>query len=122
MGRATDRRVGRLWDEILGAGDAGLSVLSGAVAEPVSGWAGILSGGDTQLMEHMRDAFTYEPRTAEGRRNLGYIGDATEAVMNYQPLLRDQTIGEELAGMTDYWNERSIPALQRRLATRQALP
>ena len=62
--------------EIVGATETGAAILSGAIAEPLSGWAGmgaaIVPGGRTgaEMVEHVSDKLTYDPSTPEGRRNL----------------------------------------------------
>ena len=62
---------------ILGAPEAALSILSGFVAEPVAGIAGLgptIFGGDPEAgartVESVREALTFQPRTQAGQQQL----------------------------------------------------
>jgi hypothetical protein len=102
----------QILEETYGVLDTAATIGSSLLAEPLSGWAGILAGGDADAVRRAQEALQYVPRTDEGRRNLGYLGDAVQGVMDYQPPLRDQTIGEDLQDIGDYWRDTSVPALQ----------
>lgn len=67
--------ISRAFRVPVGALEAGASVLSGAVAEPVAGWAGILSGGNADKVQATRQAMTYQPRTEAGQQAMAGIGD-----------------------------------------------
>lgn len=64
----------------VGAMEAGASLLSGAVAEPVAGWAGILSGGNADKVASTREALTYQPRTEAGKESMAGIADIMGAI------------------------------------------
>jgi len=55
-----------LLDGLKRYGEPGLGLLSGAVAEPIAGWAGLLSGGNAQNVANVRNMLTYQPRSAAG--------------------------------------------------------
>lgn len=57
-------------------GEPALGLLSGALAEPLAGWAGLLSGGDAGKVEATRRALTYQPRTTEGKAGQQAMADA----------------------------------------------
>ena len=70
-----------------------LTVATGALAEPVAGWAGILSGGDAGAVERTRDALTYQPRSEPGRQGLralaSAMGPVTETMKGVETTLGD---------------------------------
>lgn len=81
-----------------GIGEAALSVGSSALAEPLAGLAGIASmpfrgaqAGDT--VETVRNALTYEPRTAPGQQTMQSVGEflqpAGEALQSVEQGLGD---------------------------------
>lgn len=62
---------GQINRSLQGVGESALTMGSAAIAEPVAGWAGILSmlpGGRTpaEAVEQTREALTYQPRTQAG--------------------------------------------------------
>ena len=59
---------------------AGLSALSSMVAEPVSGWAGILSGGSQEAIERARAATTYIPEDVKAKSYLRDLSYAMEPI------------------------------------------
>jgi hypothetical protein len=69
-------------DSLMGAGEAGLSVMSGIAAEPISGLSGLaaatLSGRGTdagvEAVSGTADALTYKPRSETGQRYLENVG------------------------------------------------
>lgn len=67
---------------VLGGGESALSMLSGAVAEPVAGIAGGLTGlfsmdamKGADMVERVRNALTLSPRSEEGKQGLRNIGE-----------------------------------------------
>lgn len=56
-----------------------LTLGSGALAEPIAGWAGILSGGDPDAIAKARAALTYQPRSQEGQAGLAALANALRA-------------------------------------------
>lgn len=73
----------------------GLSMLSSAIAEPIAGWAGILSGGSLEAMARTRDALTYRPTDPESQEvmnDLAYTMEpATLAAENLNKKFGDTT-------------------------------
>jgi len=73
---------------IKGVGEAALTMATGAIAEPLSGLAGIgaaiipggRSGGD--MVNAARDTMTYQPRSAEGKQALQNTAEFLEPVSN----------------------------------------
>ena len=76
-----------------------LSMLTGAAAEPVAGWAGILSGGDPGAVARTREALTYQPRSEEGRQGLRAVGEALAPVGEGMEFLR-KAGGDRVYDMT----------------------
>ncbi len=75
-------------NQFVGAGEAALSVMSSMVAEPIAGLYGTVAtaatGGDTnkgvEALEAARKAFTYVPKTAEGKADLQGVGEFIQPV------------------------------------------
>lgn len=71
--------------------EPGLNMLSGLLAEPVAGWAGLLSGNPDNV-EKTRNALTYQPRTAEGKAGMnklaGLLSDAKTVMVDQNPPVR----------------------------------
>lgn len=65
-----------------------LNMLSGLLAEPVAGWAGLLTA-NPENVERTRNALTYQPRTVEGKQGMnrlaGLLGDAKEIMVDQNP-------------------------------------
>lgn len=73
--------------DLLGAGEAALSIGSGAVAAPASGLAAIadlVMGGDlesaSKAIEETRQALTYEPKTQQGMESQQAVAEAIAPV------------------------------------------
>ena len=72
--------------EVKGGLETGAAILSGAIAEPLSGLGGSLIAGRTtpaqtaQVIEKTAAALTYDPVTPEGRRNLQAISKTLKPV------------------------------------------
>jgi len=79
---------GELRDKLLGVAEAGATVATGAIAEPVAGIAGIAqslnpfadSGAGARAVESTRSAMTYTPKTEEGAETLQAVAGAVEPV------------------------------------------
>lgn len=77
-----------LADKAIGTADAGLAMLSGIVAEPIAGLAGIGAalnpfgdeGDGARAVDSVRDAMTYQPRTDEGQEYLANAGETLAPV------------------------------------------
>jgi len=67
-----------LLDGLKRYGEPGLSLLTGAVAEPVAGWAGLLSGNG-QNVANVRNMLTYQPRPGEGQEGQNALVNAMMA-------------------------------------------
>ena len=85
-----------------------LTMLSGALAEPVSGLAGIAgsllpgeSGQGADWVEGVQEAMTYEPRTEEGQQGLQDLGETMQEGMGW---LADAT---GTKGFTEEWEQGS---------------
>ena len=83
-----------------------LAMISGAVAEPISGLAGIATGGNTETVEDMQTLMQYQP-DEQGQQDLQSIGDMVQTGMN--------AVGLEHA--PGYWTDETIPALQKQFGT-----
>lgn len=69
-----------LGQDIVGVGETALAIGSGIAAEPISGLAGIAAqkfgfgpGATANIIGQVQEGLTFEPRTAEGRKNLREI-------------------------------------------------
>lgn len=51
----------------MGVGEGALSLATGAIAAPLSGLAGIVTGGNPQAVEGVQRALTYQPRSEIGK-------------------------------------------------------
>jgi len=75
-----------LGEKALGAIEAAGTIATGAIAEPVAGWAGIgaaiIPGGKTgaEAVESAREALTYQPRTEQGKAQVQAVGEFIEPV------------------------------------------
>jgi len=59
---------------------AGASVLSSAIAEPIAGWKGILSGGSQLAIEEARQKYTYVPDDPQAKQHLADLQYAMEPI------------------------------------------
>ncbi len=104
----------------LGVIEPALAIASGAVAEPVSGIAGIVQainplaeeGAGARAVEATREALTFQPRTPEGQAGLQAVGEAlapvTEAFGAVETALGD--VGFQVAGPIGGAIGKTIPA------------
>jgi len=74
---------------------------SGAVAEPVAGLTGLMTG-DTNAIRGMQERMTYTPRTQAGQRAMMRIGEDIR-------YMADVTGLQHVSG---YWRDKVVPALQ----------
>lgn len=84
--RRMDRELAAKAGSVRGMGETALSLSSSAIAEPVSGLVGLM-GGATQALpgnqegraarwqQATSDALTYEPKSSEGQRTIGAVGE-----------------------------------------------
>lgn len=88
--------VGTRSNALLAAADLGLSMATGAVAQPVSGIAGIIGGlaglmpgGESPIekaarwQEHVEEALTYSPKSEAAKKLLSIVGPVAEAVTRW---------------------------------------
>lgn len=69
---------------LLGAAvEPNLSLLSGMVATPIAGLAGIFSGGDADTVRRVSNTLTYEPKTIGGQNAAAVIGAPFEALSKF---------------------------------------
>lgn len=71
-------------EDILGGLEVGATILSGAIAEPISGIMGAyeaFKGGDpSALIPFMQKELTYEPRTDSGKQQIKSVGEFLQPV------------------------------------------
>lgn len=70
-----------LLDNFYRVAEPAAGLLSGATAEPVAGWYGLLGGG-AQGINKLREAMTYQPRTEAGREGQNALAQALMAGKN----------------------------------------
>lgn len=91
-------------EKAVGVGETAASILSGMLAEPISGLAGIaaaaIPGGRTgaEAVQATQEALTYQPRTEQGQRYTQGVGGLFEPV------------GEALQGAEDYLGNAAFEA------------
>lgn len=95
-----DRGFNTIVDVAIGVGEVGLSMISGAVAEPASGLYGLGSlvfqdlDSATSDIESIQNRMTYEPKTEAGKKGIGYLGSTIgkigESVDNFSGYLGDK--------------------------------
>jgi len=68
---------------IAGVGETALSMLTGAVAMPVAGISGLLSGGDAEKVRSTQEALTYAPRGKQGQDYTGAVSDLFALPVKY---------------------------------------
>ena len=80
-----------LIDALCRYGEPAAGLLSGMVAEPVAGWAGLLGGGPDGV-SRTRNALTYQPKTTQGRAGMnalaGLLSDASQILVTDNPPVR----------------------------------
>lgn len=54
-------------------GEPLLHLATGAIAAPIAGWAGILSGGNGDVVNKVQNALTYQPRTQIGQQTADVV-------------------------------------------------
>jgi len=73
-----------LGEDVLGGLEVGATILSGAIAEPVSGIMGAyeaFKGGDpSALIPFMQKEMTYQPRTESGKQQIKSVGEFLQPV------------------------------------------
>jgi len=89
-----------------GLGEVGLSMASGAVAEPLSGFAGLgaLAQGKSleeagQAVQGVQETLTYTPKTEHGKQYMQNMGELVEPVMTKAE--------QALTTAGDYWAEKT---------------
>lgn len=80
-------------DKFIGGMETALSMGTGAIAQPIAGIGGILSGMDADVVRNVQEALTYQPRSATGKRWTGNVGDFFGGVID-----KGGEAGEALAG------------------------
>jgi len=74
-GRVKPKQSKLLDNPITGIGETALGMLSGGLAQPLAGLAGIASGMDAGVVRDVQDALTYKPRGATGKRYTENTGE-----------------------------------------------
>ena len=92
-----------LLQDIYGAGETAAAMVSGAIAEPIAGVSGIGAALNPfeereagTVVEDVKDAFTFEPRTESGRRQIQAVGKF------FKPLADILTAAETAGGELGY--------------------
>lgn len=65
--------LGRVGDILKGEGEAALSMGTGLLAAPVSGLAGIATGGNADVVRAVQERMTYAPKSQEGKKTLDIV-------------------------------------------------
>lgn len=108
-----------LLDFLVGVGELGLSGVSGAIAEPISGLAGLAAapfvGAEKagKVIEAVQEIGTYKPKTESAQRTAQAIGEAVQPIVE-KPVAKYK----ELA---DYAAEKAGPAAGAAVMTAPAL-
>ena len=116
---ATNKK--NVWDYALGYGDAAATLGSSLVAEPVSGYAGILaglSGYDPRgAIDAVQQGMTWSPRTDIGRGALEDLGSGVQSLLDYRAPLSPggMSAGEQFQWAGDKWRDDAVPWLQEHL-------
>lgn len=113
----------RMLQEAGGVGEVALSMGSSMVGEAAGGLAGAydmaFGQGDARgARDAVQEALTYLPRTEAGQRNMRALGEGVQAAMDYKPVLRDQTIGEDLQAGAEFWEDSVVPWMQETFGDR----
>ncbi len=114
------------WMDLLGAAEAGATMVTGAAAEPVAGVAGMVQslnpladkGAGAKAVQATRQAMTYEPMTQEGRDMLGRVARVLSPVTNVINKAEQFTgdVGYDLAGPTGGAIGAAVPAALSEIA------
>jgi len=80
-------------DKGLGVGESALSMITGGIAQPIAGLAGIMKGGSADAVREVQEALTYEPRTGAGKRYNENVGKVFQAPIDFAG-----DIGDKLGG------------------------
>lgn len=95
------QQLADLYRQSRGFGENALSMLTGGIGEPVAGFASLaaLARGENAagVRDAVRDAFTYQPRTAEGQGQQRMLGELAQSAMNSAPV-RTWQRGVDFAG------------------------
>ena len=95
------QQLSDLYRQSRGFGENALSMLTGGIGEPVAGIASLaaLARGENAAgaRDAVRDAFTYQPRTAEGQGQQRMLGELAQSAMNSAPV-RTWQRGVDYAG------------------------
>lgn len=83
-------------DPVLGGAENLLSFLTGAIAEPISGYVGMAAGADA--VGAIQKALTYQPRSESGKQIQEGVGEALAPV------------GEAITGTEDFLGESALEA------------
>ena len=95
------QQLSDLYRQSRGFGENALSMLTGGIGEPVAGYASLaaLARGENAAgaRDAVRDAFTYQPRTAEGQSQQRMLGELAQSAINSAPV-RTWQRGVDFAG------------------------
>lgn len=108
-----------LLDFLLGVGELGLTAASGAIAEPVSGLAGMVAapfvGMDKagKVIETVQEIGTYKPKTESAARTAQAVGEAVQPIIE-KPMAAYKSLADKAA-------EKAGPAAGAAIMTAPAL-
>src|SRR3954469_3454846 len=85
------------------------SLASSAIAEPIAGWAGILSGLDADTVHKVRSALTYQPKSPQGQQGMDalaqFMASAKQKMVDENPPVNAAVNAYKNA--SDYVGDRS---------------
>jgi hypothetical protein len=112
-------------DRLLGIPETAASIISGGVSGLAGQFAGVLGGElgkgpNAQLAGRIAEAGTYQPRTQSGQEYLGAIGQATQGLPAFMPMVGQAgtlaTSANALAARASPTAQRAVQTVQNALA------
>lgn len=72
----------KLGQNVVGTGEAGMTIGSSVLADVPAGWTGLMASDDRAVaVEGVQNALTYQPRSEAGKRILGDVGNALQNIL-----------------------------------------
>ena len=82
---------------VTGAVETGLSMITGGLAQPIAGLAGIASGGSGDVVRDVQDALTYQPKGTTGKKYAENVGKVFSAPIEWAGKKAYDLTGSEAA-------------------------